>query len=147
MKESKPHFHKQEKPYSCVPACLRMVLGALGQDISEPALRQLCDSGPLGTQALKAVDCVRVLGFTNSGKYTLTAGELSDLVRNGQYPIVYVSLAPIDGVRGTHALVLLDIDQVAVTVLDPLQGERTISLPAFNAGWAMRHNLAILVRS
>ncbi|HLE62572.1 MAG TPA: hypothetical protein VI750_05525 [Pyrinomonadaceae bacterium] len=68
------------------------------------------------------------------------------MLTDGHYPIVYVSLAPIDGVSVTHALVLLEMDESAVTVLDPLQGKRKISLPTFSAAWAMRHNVAILIR-
>ncbi|RUT06603.1 hypothetical protein DSM106972_028600 [Dulcicalothrix desertica PCC 7102] len=59
--QSKLIFHKQETPYSCVPACLRMVLSVFEVDMSEAELRQLCDSTPFGTEALKAVDAVRNL--------------------------------------------------------------------------------------
>ncbi|MGH9846476.1 MAG: cysteine peptidase family C39 domain-containing protein [Blastocatellia bacterium] len=49
---SKPPFHKQETGYSCVPACLRMVLGSFGLDVSEIELRARCDTTPLyGTEA------------------------------------------------------------------------------------------------
>ncbi len=48
----KPPFHKQETRYSCVPACLRMVLGSFDVDISESVLRTRCDCTPYGTDAL-----------------------------------------------------------------------------------------------
>lgn len=34
---------KQETPYSCVPACLRMVLSSFGLELQEAELRTLCD--------------------------------------------------------------------------------------------------------
>ncbi|NJM47150.1 MAG: hypothetical protein HC860_14105 [Alkalinema sp. RU_4_3] len=40
---SKLRFHRQETPDSCVPACLRMVLGAMGVEMSEAELRERCD--------------------------------------------------------------------------------------------------------
>ena len=53
-------FHKQEAAYSCVPACLRMVLAGLGLDLTEKRLRELCDCSPLfGTQALRAIGAAR----------------------------------------------------------------------------------------
>ena len=89
----KPPFHKQETRFSCVPACLRMVLLALGVDVSERQLRASCDTTLLGTDALKAVDAARKLGFDGSAKHTLTLDELSDLVEAGHNPIVFVSLS------------------------------------------------------
>ena len=59
----KPPFHKQETRYSCVPACLRMVLGSFGVDLSESALRVHCDCMPYGTDALMAVDAARALAW------------------------------------------------------------------------------------
>lgn len=35
---SKPLLRKQEQPCSCVPACLRMVLAGLGNNLSEAYL-------------------------------------------------------------------------------------------------------------
>ncbi|NJL37311.1 MAG: hypothetical protein HC899_11620, partial [Leptolyngbyaceae cyanobacterium SM1_4_3] len=35
MMPSKLTFHKQEKPYSCVPVCLRMVLSGFGLSVSD----------------------------------------------------------------------------------------------------------------
>ncbi|MBD2772913.1 cysteine peptidase family C39 domain-containing protein [Iningainema tapete] len=64
--QSRLIFHKQETPYSCVPACLRMMLSAFEVDISEAQLRELCDCTPFGTEALKAVDAVRELGFSSA---------------------------------------------------------------------------------
>lgn len=69
-------FHRQETPYSCVPACLRIVLSSFELDISEAELRELCDCNAFGTEALKAVDAVRKLGFTKTAKWTLSTDKL-----------------------------------------------------------------------
>jgi ABC-type bacteriocin/lantibiotic exporter with double-glycine peptidase domain len=142
---SKPPFHKQETRFSCVPACLRMILLSLGVDMPESDLLVRCDSTILGTSALAAVDAVRVIGFGASAKHTLTPNELKNLVAGGQFPIVFVSMLPIDARDDLHALVVTGVSQHDVTVLDPLTGERTIPLPTFTAAWGMRHNLAILI--
>ncbi len=145
--QSKLIFHKQETPYSCVPACLRMVLSAFEVDMSEAELRQLCDCTPFGTEALKAVDAVRNLGFSRTAKCTLTIDELLAQLEANLYPIVFVNLLPIDGVKVAHAMIIVALAEEMVTVYDPLQGERTLSRSTFDTAWAMMHNLTILVQN
>ena len=134
----KPPFHKQETRYSCVPACLRMVLGSFGVDISESELRTRCDCTPYGTNALMAVDAARALGFVKTAKYTLSLVELQTVVTDGHCPIVFVDLNPIDGLDAIHAMVVADVSGQEVVVLDPLQGERRLPVYVFTAAWARR---------
>lgn len=122
-----------------------MVLHSFGLDVSESQLRVRCDSTILGTDALKAIDAARQLGFAASAKYTLTLDELTKLLAAGQYPIVFVSLLPIDARDDIHALVVTECTQEGVVVLDPLTGERAIPLQTFSAAWGMRHNLTLLI--
>jgi ABC-type bacteriocin/lantibiotic exporter with double-glycine peptidase domain len=142
---SKPPFHKQETRYSCVSACLRMVFGSFGVDIAEDELRERCDCTPYGTDALKAVDAARQFGFAGTAKHTLTLEELRTVVTEGQHPIVFVDLTPIEGTEAIHTLVVCAVSQYEVSVLDPLKGERLLPLQAFSTAWALRHNLAIIV--
>jgi len=122
-----------------------MVLLSIGVDIPEAMLRARCDTTILGTDALKAVDAARQLGFTGTAKYTLSIDELKSSAEMKQYPIVFVSLLPIDGRDDIHALVTVEVSREDVRVLDPLAGERMIPLKTFNAAWGMRHNLTIIV--
>lgn len=127
-------------------AGLRIVFAAHGVDVPEAALRAACDCTPLGTGSLQAVDVARSYGFQQSARYTLTLEELATLVEGGSYPIVFVSLRPIDGVRDTHALAVINIGEQDVTVYDPLRGERSLSKQSFSTAWALRHNLTIIVQ-
>src|SRR5438067_13369926 len=144
---SRPPFHKQETPSSCVPACLRMVLSSFGLDVAESELRTLCDCTAFGTDALKAVAAARRLGFARTAKHTLSAAELAAQVGQSSYPIVFVNTLPIDGIKGEHALVVLEISETGVAVYDPLLGERTLPRATFAAAWAMMCNLAILIEA
>jgi ABC-type bacteriocin/lantibiotic exporter with double-glycine peptidase domain len=129
-----------------VPACLRMVLAGFGLVLTEERLRELCDCSPLfGTEAMSAVDAARGLGFAGTAKYTLRYDELRGLVEGGQHPVAYISLEAIEGTEEAHAVVVIEADDEAVTVYDPLHGERRISRQSFETGWAARHNLVILV--
>lgn len=140
-------FHRQETPYSCVPACLRIVLSGFNLDISEAELRDLCDCTLFGTEALKAVDAVRRLGFPKTAKGTLSVDELVTQLKSGFYPIVFINLLPIDGIKVGHAVVVVAIDPTNVWVIDPLQGERILPCSTFDTAWAMMHNLSILVQA
>lgn len=143
--KSKLPFYKQETRYSCVPACLRMVLASLGLDLSETELRTGCDCTPFGTDALNAVDAARRLGFPKTAKYTLSLDELESLIASGHYPIVFVNLGPIDGLDDEHALVVTEVSHTSISVHDPLQGERILPHDTFSAAWAMMHRLVILI--
>lgn len=122
-----------------------MVFGSFGVDIAEGDLREQCDCTPYGTDALLAVDTARQLGFAGTAKQTLTLEELRTVVTEGQHPIVFVDLSPIDGAEDIHTLVVVAVSQYEVSLLDPLKGERLLPLQAFSTAWALRHNLAIMV--
>ncbi len=124
-----------------------MVLAGLGRDISESELRAVCDCTAFGTDALKAVDAARRLGFAGAAEHTLRARELAALVGRGSHPIVFVNTLPIDGLKGEHAFVAVEIGEAAVVVYDPLLGERTLPRATFDAARAMMHDLAILVET
>lgn len=122
-----------------------MVLSGLGFDVPESELRRLCDCTVFGTTALKAVDAARHLGFAGTTKQTLSTDDLAACVGRGLYPIVFVNTLPIDGIKGEHTFVVLEVNDVNVVVADPLSGERRLPRATFEAAWAMMHNLAILI--
>lgn len=66
---------------------------------------------------------------------------------DGQYPIAYLSLEAIGGTEEAHAVVVIEAGDQAVTVYDPLHGERRISQQSFSTAWAARRNLVILIES
>jgi ABC-type bacteriocin/lantibiotic exporter with double-glycine peptidase domain len=123
-----------------------MVLSDLGLHLTEAELRALCDSTPLGTDALKTVDAARQLGFINTSKHNLLPTELEVLLDDGDYPIVFVDLRPIDGIPEQHALVVIEMDANFVTVLDPLKGERLLPRGDFLLAWDWQRNLTIIVK-
>lgn len=122
-----------------------MVLAAHGADISEAELITLCDCTFDGTNALKAVDAARQLGFAHSSKYTLSITDLTTLLSQGHFPIAFVEMLPIDGINQVHALVILGISKFSVQVYDPAKGERLIPYDVFHLAWKLRHYLAIVI--
>jgi ABC-type bacteriocin/lantibiotic exporter with double-glycine peptidase domain len=122
-----------------------MVLSGFGCEISEAELRARCDCTFDGTSALKAIDAARELGLTGTAKHTLSFDELKRVVADGLFPIVFVDLAPIDGVRQAHAFVVVEAGDFSVSVLDPTSGERRLPRQVFDVAWGSRHYLAIIV--
>jgi len=123
-----------------------MVIGSFGLDIPESELRAHCDSTIIGTDALKAVEAARELGFTGTAKHTLTLDDLREVTAAGHYPVAFVSLLPLDANPDIHAVVVVTLTKQDVLILDPLQGERRIPLQIFNTAWMMSRNLAILIQ-
>ena len=122
-----------------------MVLASYGLDLTEAELRALCDGTFLGTDALEAVNAARQLGFSQTIKTNLTLAELTAVVAANQWPIVYVSLRPLEGNKGVHAFVVLDVTDTAVVVIDPAKGERIIPRAVFEFAWKLQLGLTILV--
>ncbi len=123
-----------------------MVLSSFGLDIAEAELRVKCDCTVFGTDALKTVDAARQLGFNGTAKHTLSLPEIESALSGGHYPIVLVDLRPIDGVRGTHAMVVIGTTASAVNIYDPARGERFIPRRTLVAAWTIQNNLAIIVQ-
>lgn len=125
-----------------------MVLSALGVDVEENKLRYLADCTPFGTDAFQLVEAARTLGFAGSRKHTFESiDDLTRLIDEELFPIVYVDLWPIrGGMSGQyHSLVVEAVTQESVLVLDPLVGEHSIQAEDFLAAWEEMRCLTIIV--
>jgi len=122
-----------------------MVLSHFNLSVSEAELRARCDCTIFGADAPYVVDVARQLGFNKTDIQNLSPDELQTILDEGHYPIVYVNLLPIDGREGAHTLVALEIEDDAMTVYDPDQGERLLPIGDFFRAWELNGNLAIIV--
>src|SRR5713226_3306711 len=105
---------------------VRVVLLSNGRDYEEARLRALCDCTIFGTKAEQAVEAMRKLGFKGTSKQNLRWNDLALEANQNALPIVFVSLLPLNGIKGEHALIVLGMAESEVTVYDPLQGERIL---------------------
>ncbi|MEK6302334.1 MAG: cysteine peptidase family C39 domain-containing protein [Acidobacteriota bacterium] len=138
----KPLLHMQETTYSCVPACLRMVLTSVGVSKTEQELRVLCDctyDSPLmpgGTDPFKLKIAAQTLGFANTLIGNLTVDELKSELARGLYPIAYLKAKLASGMPPQfHAVVVIEMIETDVEVLDPWRGELVLSLEDFLTEW------------
>lgn len=102
--------------------------------LPEEELCALCDCTFFGTDAFQAVEAARYCGFSGTTKQTLTIDEVETIVSDGLFPIVYLDLAPIDGIHQPHAFVILSVTPFGVMALDPAKGERLIPRDVFFRG-------------
>ena len=137
---SKPPYFRQTYPFSCVPACLRMVLTAYNFEISETELRSRCECDETGTSLSKAINAVIELGF-NCDEANLTLEELKEYVLDKLFPIVYLRFS--EDAKYFHAVVVYKITKEKIFVLDPKTGERGFDLNSFIEVWS--RGLTIIV--
>src|SRR5690349_15609496 len=115
---SVPHF-KQEYDYSCVAACVRMVLAFYGRICSEADLRQLLGTRPSGTRARNLLH-VAALGF-DVQLTTSSVALLGAALAAGTPPLVFIETGPLDywQMDCAHVAVLVGLDDTTVFLNDP----------------------------
>ena len=131
-----PHF-RQELEYSCIPACVRMVLAHYGAIRTEADLRLLLDTKPTGTRAgnlmrLSGPDFEVHLRSSN-------LVELQQVLADNQ-PAIVLKTGSLQywSIDIFHTAVLTGIDTETAALHDPYYatGPQTTSLQTFKKAWA-----------
>ncbi len=144
-----PHF-QQEREYSCLAACVRMVLAFHGDYRSEDDLRRLLKTRVAGTSPANLMLNLPGIGFDVSvfdGFQTILRQHVSE----GTPCIVHLWTEPLpywqDAV--VHAVVVTDITEDTVVLNDPVQATPAIPVPldAFLQAWAATDHTLILITS
>lgn len=90
MKLKVPHF-RQEYPYTCLPACIRMVLAYRGKRHIERQIAIACQTlPPLGTQPEAVEDGLKLLGYNCRWFEGVTIEKLRELLSNDWPIIIFV---------------------------------------------------------
>lgn len=130
---STPPFVAQERPDSCALACLRMILMHRGTPVTEDQLIELAawQPGGLNPEELAGLAAkFNLQAFEQQLEYT----AITELVARERYPIVFLHRRPIDKVEMVHAVIPIKVSEKFVTILDPLKGQRRISVRKFEEG-------------
>ncbi len=142
-----PHF-QQELDYSCVAACVRMVLAYYGDVRSEADLRTLLDTQPTGT---RAGNVMRVSG--SALEVYLRPSNLAELqaVLAGNQPaIVFLQTGALEywSMDIFHTAVLVGLDAMTVALNDPYfaAAPQMASFQNFEKAWAATGQFAALIR-
>jgi ABC-type bacteriocin/lantibiotic exporter with double-glycine peptidase domain len=143
-----PHF-KQELDYSCLAACVRMILAFHRKDYSESDLRKLLKTRMGGTSPARLIWQLPILGFEALVE-TGSLQSLSEHLNVGQPCIVHVWTLPLPhwDKEAIHALVVIGMSEDSVLAHDPSlpTGPTTIPLSSFVSAWAATDYLMIVIR-
>jgi ABC-type bacteriocin/lantibiotic exporter with double-glycine peptidase domain len=147
-----PLLYPQETDYSCVPACIRTVLGHFGVLMTEEEAANLCGCTVEGTGQRGLEKAARVLrenGFPGTTVAQPGIDELRTELDRGNFPIVFIKTraTPLAVFRQLHAVVIAEIGE-SVCVLDPApaRGEQTILLDAFLEEWELARRITLVIR-
>lgn len=139
MRIELPAF-QQSRPYTCVAACLRSVLSALGSDYPEDELARACHTEATGATLRDASTAARSLGFTALYMPEATFDVLTGWLEQGVPIIVGVAADELAyGASGGHAMVVCGMEEGEVVTVDPaIGGQRRLALDAFLRAWRRR---------
>lgn len=131
-----PHC-EQEFGYSCLAACVRMVLAFHGLVHGEDEVRALLGTGPGGTR-LRDLTALASWGVG----VRLAPEDLEGLkavLAAGSPPIVFLDTGPLGywAVQCAHVAVVVGIDDATVSLNDPYFGAapQTVAHAAFLRAW------------
>lgn len=144
--------HKaQTADYTCLPACVRMVMACQGIELSEAEVASLLGTDEFGTAA-PSVHAVSRHGFLS----VLYRGTWADLARHLAVGIPCIALLytihlPYCAVNraGRHAVVVVGFDEQSVWIHDPSlrAGPTEVPRASFEAAWEARgYRLIVLAR-
>ncbi|MBI1918599.1 MAG: peptidase C39 family protein [Planctomycetes bacterium] len=142
-----PHY-KQEFNYSCMAACVRMVLAHQGRSLSEAELRQLLNTQPSGTTP-RNLTALGPLGLDVQLAVS-NLSQLRDMLAAGLPPLVFVDTGPLEYWQTdcAHVAVLVGMDDTSVYLNDPFfdSAPQQSSLASFLQAWALNAHLAAILR-
>lgn len=143
--KSKLPFRRQEHPYSCTVACLRIRLAHHSIEIDEATLRQKCKTHEFGTYARDILACAREFGFTATIEY-LSLERLCFSISQGVYPIVYINMFPTSQIPYVHTVIVEQYDAGRLLLVDPNTGPWEIQASDFLEAWEIHGNMAIILK-
>ena len=115
---NRPPYYEQETKFSCGPACLRMVLAALGTFKTEEELRLLSQCTEEGTLPKDLVDAAKQLGFDARLEKYSDLDKLKLELDASHYPIVSLRVRSSPNVS-RHVVVVVEISESGILVFDP----------------------------
>lgn len=140
---SKPPFIRQERPDACAIACLRMILASQGTKTTEAELVQAAALQPSGMDPEELVRLARRYGV-RAEERQLDRDELFELIRRQRCPIVFLYRRLINGVGEGHAVIPVRLTRHYVIFLDPLRGERRVTVRRFEEARRLLGNWVVV---
>jgi ABC-type bacteriocin/lantibiotic exporter with double-glycine peptidase domain len=138
MKLDVPHY-QQNYSYTCLPACVAMVLDYWGEPYTEGELADTFATVPfLGTLPENVVSGLESMGYHALWFEGATIERLRRLLDQTWPVIVFLRAANLPhGTAGLHAVVVVEITAKHITCRDPgLTHELALELTGFLEAWS-----------
>ena len=147
MTLSVPHY-QQSTPYTCLPACVQMILAFRGQYHTEAELAQAFNTVPLlGTLPENVASSLEGMGYHALWFENATLDRMRALLDHG-WPI-FTLLRAADlpyGTAGVHTVVVVGLAGGEITFLDPAQTHKTTMKESdFVQAWSKLDHQGIVV--
>lgn len=143
-----PHF-EQERDYSCLAACVRMVLAYYNDIRTEQEIRVLLKTRPGGTSPAQVMMRLPDWGY-DAFVQSSSQPILREYLAAGLPVIVHVLTSPLANwnYEVIHAFVITDLNEQFVSVNDPASSSAPTIIPleAFLRAWSATDYLTIVIR-
>lgn len=136
-------YHKQEFWFSCLPACIKMLLGYYIIKVEEKELRRLFKTTVQGgTNWTDVVNGIKKFNIDFVYLKNQNFSKLKGLIEDGTPAVVSVDTRKLgDFSHRQHTIVVIDIKESYITVHDPEKGPNMqIDVNEFINAWKDRLN-------
>lgn len=136
-------YHKQELWFSCLPACIKMLLESHNITADEKKLRKLFGTtSEGGTSWLDVVSGMKELGAEFTYLKNQNLDKLKELMKQNIPAIVSVDTRKLgDFAHRQHTVIVIDISENNVEVHDPEKGPNIqLGMNIFISAWKDRLN-------
>jgi ABC-type bacteriocin/lantibiotic exporter with double-glycine peptidase domain len=147
MKLPVPHL-RQEHSYTCLPACIRMILAYYGAEYGEEEIVRYFHVFPrLGTAVESVVTGLRAMGYHALWFENASLERLAELLTHNWPVIAFFRAADLPhGRGGLHSVVVVGIENGKVVCLDPaLDYESQYELSFFSLLWSKLDNQGMVL--
>jgi len=123
LKLEVPYF-KQEKSTTCGPACVRMVIGYNGIQLSETELEDVCETSWLGNTCEELASGVKGFGILSEVIENFTLENLKETLTKGIPVIALLDPAILyGGIQGFgHFVLITGLEESSIYYHDPDMG-------------------------
>jgi ABC-type bacteriocin/lantibiotic exporter with double-glycine peptidase domain len=145
----KPHY-KQEKDFSCIPACLKMILEFFNKPVAESDLRKQLKTKPFGTHIINVVSLKEFYGIEAKIEFW-SLEELKTHLNSSRIPciaLVWTEYFAHWKQNCLHSVIVIGYSNEHVIINDPIFDEKEFLVPFddFINAWQANDGLVVIFK-
>ncbi len=150
---SKLPYYKQQTPFTCSLACLRMVLESVDRKYLEIELAKIINFSPeVGVSMPMMAKACEVMNLDYVLFKSATLDDLKGFLSEGFYPIVIIKAKLYHKAAGEHGhyAIVKDITKESVIINDPDQEyggkNKAVNIDMFTEAWTTSKNWLLVIK-